>query len=206
MMLLDWVKRAVASFGFGFLGWLSNANVTPNQITCMGLVLVLANCGFYLLTRDAFWLGIGLSLSFAFDSLDGVIARRQGTQSRFGAYLDATVDRYQEIAAYAAIGWVTQYWLPMFLILSGSLLTSYNKARAAMEINVGNKEWPDLLERAPRLWLLCGGLILDGAIPVPAVLGGSLLYLMLVLLAFLTNFTALQRFFRAQRLLTAPDR
>jgi phosphatidylglycerophosphate synthase len=203
-MLSNFLKRIFGAFGRWFLNWLASSDVTPNQITCLGLMLVLANCAFYLVNRDTFWLGVGLSLSFTFDSLDGVIARRQGTTSKFGAYLDAVVDRYQEIAAYLVIAWVNDYWPVVFFVITGSLLISYNKARAALEIPVDNKDWPDLLERPRRMWMLGAALILDSVCPMPAALGGRLLYLVLVVLAVLTHFTALQRFFRARRMLLAP--
>jgi phosphatidylglycerophosphate synthase len=202
-MLSKFLKHVFGSFGRWFLNWLASSDVTPNQITCIGLILVLINCGLYLVYRDTFWLGVGLALSFTFDSLDGVIARRQGTQSKFGGYLDAVVDRYQELAAYLVIAWVNDLWPVVFFVVTGSLLTSYNKARTAIEILVDNKGWPDLLERPQRVWILCTALILDSVIPVPAALGGRLLIVALVALAALTHFTAAQRFFRARRKLLA---
>ena len=97
LLLSTSLKHIFGSFGRWFLTWLAGLNVTPNQITCLGVVLVLANCGFYLFNHQTYWLGVGLSLSFTFDALDGVIARRQGMQTKFGGYLDAIADRYQEI-------------------------------------------------------------------------------------------------------------
>jgi phosphatidylglycerophosphate synthase len=202
-MLSKSLKHVFGSFGRWFLDWLAGSDVTPNQITCIGLVLVLTNCGLYLVYRDTFWLGVGLALSFTFDSLDGAIARRQGTQSKYGGFLDAIADRYQETAAYLVIAWVNDLWPAAFFVVTGSLLTSYNKARTAIEIPVDNKDWPDLLERPQRIWILCTALILDSAIPVPAALGGRLLTVTLVVLAVLTHFTAAQRFFRARRKLLA---
>jgi phosphatidylglycerophosphate synthase len=202
-MLSKFLKHVFGSFGRWFLNWLASSDVTPNQITSIGLVLVLANCGLYLVNHNTFWLGVGLALSFTFDSLDGVIARRQGTQSKFGGYLDAVVDRYQEFAAYLVIAWVNDLWPVVFFVVTGSLLTSYNKARTAIEIPVDNKGWPDLLERPQRMWILCTALILDSVIPIPAVLGGRLVTVALVALAVLAHFTAAQRFFRARRKLLA---
>jgi len=93
----------------------------------------------------------------------------------------------------------------VFFVVTGSLLTSYNKARTAIEILVDNKGWPDLLERPQRIWILCTALILDSVIPVPAAFGGRLLIVALVALAVLTHFTAAQRFFRARRKLLAAS-
>src|SRR5260370_24994413 len=111
---------------------LSTCGVTPNQVTCVGFGLVLLNCGLYLVHRDNYFFGVGLALSYTFDALDGAIARRQGTVSKFGGYLDAVIDRYQEIAAYFVLAIVTGWWLVIFLLPTGCLLIGYNKARAAI--------------------------------------------------------------------------
>jgi phosphatidylglycerophosphate synthase len=170
--------------------------MSPNQVTVTGLVLVLANCGAYLWHRNSFWFGLGLSLSFAFDGLDGAVARRTGKSSKFGGYLDAVIDRYQEAAVFFTIAWVTGWWAVCFLALFGSLVTSYNKARTALEIPIDNKNWPDLMERLERLFVLCGALILDPFVPLPQL--GGILYLGLVVIALFSNLTAIQRFWRAK--------
>ncbi len=193
---------AVARFGSALFRSFADSGVTPNQVTIAGFVVILANSIVYLIVRDPFWLGAGLALSFTADALDGAVARYQQRTSRFGAYLDAVIDRYEEVAVFLAIGLVTGWWVEVFLIVTGSMLISYNKARAAMEMPVDNKNWPDLLERARRLWILCIALIVDGVVPWPSQLGGSFLYATLILLAVMTHFSAIQRFVRAHRLLT----
>src|SRR5947209_6665387 len=100
--------KSAAPFEWRVLNWLARFGVTPNQVTCMGLVLVTINSGLYLLHRDAFWFGAGLSLSFMSDYLDGALARREGVVSKLGGYLDAVGDRYQEIFAYFAIAIVNE--------------------------------------------------------------------------------------------------
>jgi phosphatidylglycerophosphate synthase len=183
----------------------STCGVTPNQVTCVGFGLVLLNCGLYLVHRDTYFFGVGLGLSYMFDALDGAIARRQGTVSKFGGYLDAVIDRYQEIAAYFVLAIVTGWWLVIFILTTGCMLISYNKAAAAIEIRIDDKGWPDLMERARRTSIFCAALILDNSIPVPDALGGHLIYVVLWYLAVLSHFTAIQRFIRARRLLIAQD-
>jgi phosphatidylglycerophosphate synthase len=181
-----------------FFGLLTRLGATPNKLTLAGLVLVLVSCAAYLVHRNSFWLGISLAISVSFDALDGGLARAQGSVTKFGGYLDAVVDRYQEIAAFLAIAWVTGWWLVCFLAVTGATLTSYNKARLAIEMPVDNKGWPDLMERPQRLIALLGGLLLDNFLPLPNLLGGRFLFLVLCLLALLTHVTAIQRFFRAR--------
>jgi phosphatidylglycerophosphate synthase len=148
---------------------------------------------------------VGLSLSYTFDALDGAIARRTGTVTLFGGYLDAVIDRYQEVAGYFVVGVMTGWWASIFLLTVGSMLVSYNKAAAALHTPIDNKGWPDLMERPRRTWLFCAALILNNAIPVPSVMGGSFLHLAIWYIALLVHFTAVQRFIRARRMLTQVD-
>jgi CDP-diacylglycerol--glycerol-3-phosphate 3-phosphatidyltransferase len=179
-------KRAA----FGFANAIAALNVAPNQITLIGLFLVGFNCLLFVYHNNPCLFGTSLIAAYLFDTLDGVVARAQGSSSKFGGYLDAVIDRYQEIMTYCAIGFVTERWLVSFLIISGSMLTSYNKARAAIEIPVDNKAWPDFLSKPTRLFFLCVALIGDTSLP-------WLLPFTLWSLAILTHFTALQRMFRA---------
>ncbi len=121
--MLDSTNRALSDRLWNALATpLVTLGLSPNQVTVMGLLLVLANCGAYAWWRDPFWFGLGLAFSFAFDGLDGALARRTGKSSKFGGYLDAVIDRYQEIAVFFAIAWVTGWWPLCFLALAGSLL------------------------------------------------------------------------------------
>jgi CDP-diacylglycerol--glycerol-3-phosphate 3-phosphatidyltransferase len=182
----------------GFIRWLASRRITPNQVTWIGLGLVLFNCAYFVCHRNTFLFGTGLIVAYLFDSLDGAVARAQGSSSKFGAYLDAVVDRYQEIATYLAVGLVTQMWLASFLVITGSMLTSYNKARAAIEIPVDNKGWPDLLGKGVRLFCLCCALIGDATLP-------WLLPFMLYALAAMTHFTAAQRIVRGYLLIRQAE-
>lgn len=186
-------QRAKAT-AFGFARWIASLNITPNQITVIGLVLVAINCGFYLWHRDPFMFGTGLIAAYLFDTLDGVVARAQGTTSKFGGYLDAVIDRYQEAITYVCIGIVTNLWLPVLLLTLGSFLTSYNKARVAVELPIDNKGWPDLLSKPTRTFFLCTALI--GGNSLPWFLPGGLW-----VLALMTNLTALHRIGRGYVLL-----
>lgn len=172
--------------------------LTPNQVTLAGLVLVALACGYYLATRDGLGFGLLLALSLAGDALDGAVARLTDSASHYGAYLDAVVDRYQEILVLGTIARVQGCWGLAYLAITGSLLISYTKARVAMEIPVENGAWPDLLERTERVILIVAALVVDGLLP-----GHGLLWWGLVALAALSHATALQRFFRARGRLRA---
>ncbi len=88
--------------------------------------------------------GWTLLLAFALDAWDGILARRLGTASNAGEFLDATVDRYNDL--FALFG-LLYYWrndpLPLALTaaaLVGSTLTSYTRAKGeslGIDPNIG---------------------------------------------------------------------
>lgn len=184
---------------------LAAAGFTPNQVTVAGLVLVAANVALFLLHRSTALLGLGLAVSFAFDALDGAVARLSGLSSRRGGYLDAVGDRYQELAVMLALGWDSDAWVAVILGLSGAYLTSYAKARTAVEIPVDNDRWPDLFERQERIFFLCGLLVAAGTLFRLLGVEQTALVVGLWIYAALTHFTALQRAGRAWEMLTRAD-
>ncbi|MBF0187598.1 MAG: CDP-alcohol phosphatidyltransferase family protein [Magnetococcales bacterium] len=177
---------------------------SANGVTWTGLALATLVSALYLIHPNPLLYGCALLLVVTFDALDGAVARITNTCTRYGGYLDAVVDRYQEMIFLLAIGLVHGYWPELFLLITGSLLTSYHKARTAIEQPINNNAWPDLLERMERMILLGVGLILSQWIETPLLsLGWTRPFLAdyLLVLAILTHLTAIQRFLRARRLL-----
>jgi archaetidylinositol phosphate synthase len=183
---------------------LSRTGVTPNQLTLLGTVLVMGSALAYVKHERAWILGVSVALLEMFDNLDGALARVSGLRTRFGAYLDAVTDRYKEVSLFGALAAVSGAWFLAFLCVSGSLLTSYAKARACMEAPLDNEGWPDLFERFERMAVLCTGLILSAV--WPRAFGYDLVTLTLAVVALGTHFSALQRVLRARTLLQAHDR
>lgn len=180
--------------------------MTPNQVTAAGLVLIALVSLAYLHHRSSLIYGLTLAVAFAFDALDGAVARQRNMRTKLGGYFDAMVDRYQELVVLAAIAYVADQWALSMLAFAGSVLTSYAKARAALEIPVRNDGWPDMFERFERLLFLCLLLGLDGfatlaGAPTPWIMQGGL-----ALFALLTHLTAVQRINRAVALLREADR
>lgn len=183
---------------------LVKARMTPNQVTLTGLGLICLGAGLYLWHRNDLVFGLWLAVSFAFDALDGAVARRRDMRSKAGGYLDAMVDRYQELVVLAAIAHVHDLWALAMLSFAGSVITSYAKARTALEAEISNDGWPELFERLERIIYTCVLLVVAGLVPqawVPNVMAAGLL-----IFAGLTNLTALQRGGRAFSMLRRIDR
>ncbi len=135
---------------------LSAMRVRPDTLTTLGWTLavgaaVLFGLGY---VRIA---GLVMLVAGLFDALDGAVARESNRMSRFGAFLDSTMDRLSESAVFAGIMFFyASEARPFEVLLAGvamtfSLLTSYTRARAEgldVECEVG------LLERAGRVVIL----------------------------------------------------
>ena len=175
----------------------SEKKFTPNQLTLVGLGLNLLAGWAY--SRGIFFLGALLLLAGGLgDLLDGPLARLTGKTSRFGAFLDSTVDRYSDFFIFggAAYHFAREeswgYCLATLGILLGAFLTSYTKARSESLIpscSVG------FLERAERLLLLVAGSFVRPLLPW--VLG---------ILLVGTHATALQRIFFVRKVLKESEK
>lgn len=136
--------------------------------------------------------GVLVLFANAFDMLDGALARITGKTSRFGAFLDSTMDRYEEALVYLGIGiWLFErgdgpLLLAGYLAIIGSILVSYARARAESLGVGGEVGW---LPRPERIVLLAVALIFHTYLLAPV----------LWLLAVLTNVTAVQRILHVRR-------
>jgi CDP-diacylglycerol--glycerol-3-phosphate 3-phosphatidyltransferase len=120
---------------------LARTRVTPNALTAAGVTLCLvAAVLVYFEYRGEllfFWLGAVLFLvGSLLDILDGALARRTGTGTAFGAFLDSTTDRIGEAAVLGAIALVfmregDELGLGLTVAgIAGSFLVPYTRARA----------------------------------------------------------------------------
>jgi len=167
--------------------------ISPNGLTVAGLLLNFG-AAVIVATGGLVYGAIAFLLASAFDMLDGSLARRRGTASRLGAFLDSTFDRLSETALFLAL--LIDHaqhpygpdWMPaaILIALAGSLTTSYARARSE---SLGQECKVGLVERPERVVLLVLGL----------VLGRGFLGFSVFALAILTWFTVLQRIFHVVR-------
>jgi CDP-diacylglycerol--glycerol-3-phosphate 3-phosphatidyltransferase len=163
--------------------WLSVTGISPNMLTVFGFLMTFGVA--YVLALGHLQLGAILVLLAAlFDALDGTLARATGQTSRFGAFLDSTLDRFAEGVIFLGlfIHLATQNALTemvlLYLAVLGSLMVSYTRARAE-GLNVQLTE--GLLTRLERFLVLVLGLLLNQVT------------IALWILAILANVTAVQR-------------
>lgn len=177
--------------------------VTPNHVTWAGTFLVFGFSAFFIYHRNMALFAVLLALSELLDNIDGAVARIRGSASRYGAYLDAVTDRYKETVVLGAVAYVTNDWPVAFFAIAGSLITSYNKARAGMEMPISNAKWPDLFERLERLVVLIVGLLVSPFVSQTVIFGRSLLHSALVVISVFSVLSSFQRLARARVLLVA---
>ncbi len=83
------------------------SGITPNQVTLMGLlVMLLASACFAVAGADGELLllaAVLFQLGFGIDCADGQLARGTGKTSAFGAWLDVCVDHARHLAIVAAV-------------------------------------------------------------------------------------------------------
>ena len=204
--MIDSLTRSQRQRGWDHVGrMVAKLGVSANQVTVLGTLAVLLHCLAYPFHGSALAFGLGLAALEETDNLDGAVARVTGTSSKWGAYLDASTDRYKDAAALLAVAWVHDLWLPAFIAAVGAVHTSYAKARAAMEAPVDNGSWPDLFERLERVVLLCGGLAVAGLATEGRLWGVDVVAATVWILAVGTQLTVLQRQHRAWTLLRDAD-
>ena len=174
----------------------ARTGLTPNAVTWISLILAGCNAAFFIWHQSLIAYGLMVAVVELLDNVDGAVARVTGASSKRGAYLDATTDRYKDVFILIALGVVTHDWLPIIIALSGSLITSYAAARAAMlgANEDGRKGLPDLFERLERIGVLCVGMVVTPFCPL--ILGQTLLFWVLWFVAIMTQITAVQRFSR----------
>jgi len=187
------VRSAITpvALGAGRLG------LTPNALTVIGFLI----SGIAAATAAAqLWLATGLLVIFggSFDLLDGGLARAQNRVTRFGAYLDSTLDRWGEgvvyvgiVAGASAAGFVAGAVLAAFAAVS-SFQVSYTRAKAE---SLGLHGEVGIAPRAERLVLLTIGLLaagLDGGI-VTGSRGQLWLAAALGFIGLTASITAIQR-------------
>ena len=183
-MLTDFVRQWSRGIVVPITRAISWSGVTPNFVTIAGFILTAADAA-VLAMGYVQMAGLILILAAVLDAIDGSLARLQNRVTRFGAFLDSTIDRFSEavlllgaLIYYLNQGQARTEIILLFVALFGSLLVSYTKARGEA---IGVPVKGGLLSRFERIVILIIAMLLNE------------LTVALWILAVLTNVTAIQR-------------
>ncbi|MBA2769789.1 MAG: CDP-alcohol phosphatidyltransferase family protein, partial [Sporichthyaceae bacterium] len=182
--------------------FLVRRGVSPDVVTLLGTLGVVAGAlGFY--PRGEFFWGTVFITCFVFsDLVDGTMARMSERSSRWGAWLDSTLDRVGDAAVFGGIAlWYAGAGDDLLLValavygLATGAVVSYARARAeglGMTADVG------ITERADRLVIVLVATGLHG-LDVPYVQALALWYV-----AVGSTVTIAQRTLAVRRQALAP--
>ena len=196
---------------------LGRLGLTPNALTVIGF---LGTCVAAFAAASQSWLMAGvLVLVFGiFDLFDGTLARASGRVTKFGAFLDSTLDRAGEAIVYVGIaigciagGFESGAILAAFA-MGAAFMVSYTRAKSESlgftpgtgMANIG------LAPREIRIAILVVGLLITASaglfvdpatvsegtrhvLTVPHILGSTALAVTLGLITILATITAIQR-------------
>ncbi len=129
--------------------------VSPNAVTIVGTLGVVAG-SLVFFPQGELLIGVLVITAFVFsDLVDGYMARTLGTSSKWGAFLDSTLDRVGDAAIFAGLA----IWLfgdgddtllacvALWALVMGSV-TSYTRAKAE---SLGMQAKGGIAERSDRL-------------------------------------------------------
>src|SRR4029079_6923989 len=132
------IGRAAQRIIDAIVRWLAIGHINPNILTVIGVSLNVG-CGLLFGLGHFFWAGIILIVANLFDMLDGQVARLTGRVTRFGGFLDSSLDRLSDMVVFVGLmvfyARDTQFHSTLNVFLAGaammgSVMVSYTSAGA----------------------------------------------------------------------------
>ncbi|HEY9165392.1 MAG TPA: CDP-alcohol phosphatidyltransferase family protein [Candidatus Kryptonia bacterium] len=215
-LIPEWLETKFKAILEPLARWLGARNANPNWLTTLGFLMSIYAAR-EIAVGELEIGGILVLISGLFDTIDGAVARKTGRVTRYGAVYDSTIDRYSEVTVFFGLGFYLvghHFYLTSiaaFFAIGGSIMVSYIRARAE---TLGFKANVGLARRQERVVILGAGLVLnvfddfferifrpliDNALGKGFQHPPFLLAVSIVLLALLTNITAVQRLFYVYR-------
>jgi CDP-diacylglycerol--glycerol-3-phosphate 3-phosphatidyltransferase/CDP-diacylglycerol--inositol 3-phosphatidyltransferase len=172
--------------------------VSPDTVTIVGAIGVISGALVFF-PRGELWIGVLVITLFVFsDLIDGYMARTLGTSSRWGAFLDSTLDRLGDAAIFA--GLVLWFFgegddrllgcVALWALVMGSV-TSYTRAKAE---SLGMQAKGGIAERADRLVAVLAMTFFADVLDLPILLA-----IVLWVLAAASTITVIQRILGVRR-------
>lgn len=199
-VLPDWIRNWYINLIQPAINFLLKYRLNPNWFTTFGLILSAVSAYYFAIGSHRI-AGFIYLLAGTFDIIDGKVARSSGRVTKFGAVYDSTLDRYAEMLVLFGLvfyyshldslialdfDWSIIGAVAAAVTLGGSIMVSYVRARAeglGLECKVG------IMQRPERVVYLGFG----------AIVHEYTLLLALVLIAILSNATAIQRLIHVRK-------
>lgn len=229
----DKLQRTIYTIINPLVKGLIKIGFTPNLVTITGLVLNIGVAIIFIKGAEQGnrgdlsyigWAGALILFAGLFDMLDGQVARLGNMSSTFGALFDSVLDRYSELIMFLGICYylVAHHYffssLAAFIALIGSMMVSYTRARSE-GLGIPNKG--GLMQRPERVILIAVAAIACGV--TSHFIGGNYKYfipgisfhifetmtiftLPIIVMAILTNITAIKRLIDAKKALDALNK
>jgi len=229
----DKLQSAIYVFINPLVKGLIKIGFTPNLVTITGLVLNIGVAIIFIKGAEqgnrgdlsyVGWAGALILFAGLFDMLDGQVARLGNMSSTFGALFDSVLDRYSELIMFLGICYylVAHHYffssLAAFIALIGSMMVSYTRARSE-GLGIPNKG--GLMQRPERVILIAVAALACGI--TSHFIGGNYKYyvpgisfhvfetmtvftLPILVMAVLTNITAIKRLIDAKKALDALNK
>ncbi len=202
------VRRLIRVLAVG-LNTISDGRVTPNTVTTVGLLAHIPIAYLIAIPGYDIFAGVLLIIFGLFDTLDGELARLQGTASATGMFYDASTDRMKEVFLLSGVAYAIStsdrpamtFWA--VAACGASLCVSYVKAKGEAALATGKHRYtPSELNRVFKDGLLTFEIRM--LLLVIGLFSGRLT-LAVVVIAILASFTAVQRLIRIMKALRVSD-
>jgi len=215
-----------------FVKLLIRSGLTPNAVTTIGFILNIGVTVIFIVGAEegnrgdlsyVGWAGALILFAGLFDMLDGQVARLGNMSSTFGALYDSVLDRYSELVMFFGICYYLvghHYFLSSifaFIAMIGSMMVSYTRARAeglGIECKDGLMQRPERVVTIGVAAIACGvtAYYIGGdhkwylpGVSFHVLETMSIFTLPIVLMAVLTNITAIKRLMGAKKTLDKRD-
>jgi CDP-diacylglycerol---glycerol-3-phosphate 3-phosphatidyltransferase len=134
-MLGGYIGKVCQRILNGIVRQIARLDPNPNLVSVIGLGINIFAAALYG-TGRFFYAGLVMIFANIFDMLDGRLARLTGRVTKFGAFLDSSLDRLSDMVVF--LGIIVFYAMrhsPLYVGLSvaaliGSVMVSYTSARA----------------------------------------------------------------------------
>ncbi len=206
-MTIDSLRSAVLFIFDPFVNVFHAYKISANTLSVLALMFaMLAGVGYYFSSGNSVILFIALMMVFlnAFmDGADGILARKSGSASKYGDFLDHVIDRYADvfIIGGACLGGYVNPTVGI-IVLTGVLLASYLGTQA-QAVGIG-RAYGGIMGRADRMVILILATSLNIIYkPAFGLMGVDLSILgwALIVIGIASHITAFQRIWHIRKML-----